>query len=493
MAVSVPNINLNLMQETPVNSGQTVSAVEGEFSFDNILADIKEQLDSGSSSSNEKIDKEGNVDVIAIQQNLEIQSQVNLTEIISSEEVAQGQEVAENLLPEIETDYQSASPRELSPAVTEQYVTEAEAEAVKELANNDSKVEITTETQAVAEKVSKAEPQVQTETTPAPEAEKAVSDNNVLDNTQNSTQKVQTNTPDVELTTGQKTEQASTASLFEKRETDIKIEIESMAEKTLETDNVKVEKVSDVIDKLEKESAAEEVTDNLKMKQAETFSSFENNSEENYSGQENSSNEEEIKLTVDNDISRSEFLNSDKNIILNKIMDTMNTQPVKQDKTVLQTNILKQTEEALGELTTKNPKVNIILQPENLGKVLVELQSGKDGLVAKFAVNSAEVKEIFDKNIDGLKSSLAAQGVNVDNIVVKLDSSANVDNNYLNFQNEQFKQNSNTNTNPNRQNGYKDAAEKNENALTAEEAEEGENETVTQKLDFETGRVDYRV
>ena len=54
MAVSVPNINLNLMQETPVNSGQTVSTVEGEFSFDNILADIKEQLDSGSSSSNEK-------------------------------------------------------------------------------------------------------------------------------------------------------------------------------------------------------------------------------------------------------------------------------------------------------------------------------------------------------------------------------------------------------------------------------------------------------
>ena len=41
MAVSVPNINLNLMQETPVNSGQTVSAVEGEFSFDNILADIR--------------------------------------------------------------------------------------------------------------------------------------------------------------------------------------------------------------------------------------------------------------------------------------------------------------------------------------------------------------------------------------------------------------------------------------------------------------------
>ena len=102
-----------------------------------------------------------------------------------------------------------------------------------------------------------------------------------MNNTQNSTQKVQNNTPDVELTTGQKTEQASTTSLFEKKETDIKIEIESMAEKTLETDNVKVEKVSDVIDKLEKESAAEELTDNLKTKQAETFSSsFENNSEE---------------------------------------------------------------------------------------------------------------------------------------------------------------------------------------------------------------------
>ena len=36
------------------------------------------------------------------------------------------------------------------------------------------------------------------------------------------------------------------------------------------------------------------------------------------------------------------------------------------------------------------------MRPENLGKVAVELQSGKDGLIAKFAVNSVEVKEIFD-------------------------------------------------------------------------------------------------
>ena len=65
-------------------------------------------------------------------------------------------------------------------------------------------------------------------------------------------------------------------------------------------------------------------------------------------------------------------------------------------------------------------KVNIVLNPESLGKVNVQLLSTKEGLMAQLTVTTQEAKDILMKGLDGLKDTLLAQGVNVDNVSVKV-------------------------------------------------------------------------
>ena len=68
-----------------------------------------------------------------------------------------------------------------------------------------------------------------------------------------------------------------------------------------------------------------------------------------------------------------------------------------------------------------NSKLNMVLNPGTLGKVNVQLLNTKDGLMAQFTVTTQDVKDILMKGLDGLKESLLAQGVNVDNVSVKLE------------------------------------------------------------------------
>ena len=45
----------------------------------------------------------------------------------------------------------------------------------------------------------------------------------------------------------------------------------------------------------------------------------------------------------------------------------------------------------------------------------------KDGLMAQFTVTNQDVKDILMKGLDELKNTLLTQGVNVDNVSVKLE------------------------------------------------------------------------
>lgn len=68
-----------------------------------------------------------------------------------------------------------------------------------------------------------------------------------------------------------------------------------------------------------------------------------------------------------------------------------------------------------------NSKVNIVLNPEALGKVNIQLMSTKEGLMAQFTVNTPEARDLLMKGLDGLKDSLLSHGVNVDNVSVKMN------------------------------------------------------------------------
>ena len=82
--------------------------------------------------------------------------------------------------------------------------------------------------------------------------------------------------------------------------------------------------------------------------------------------------------------------------------------------------ILEQISRQLENLQT-NSKVNIVLNPESLGKVSAQLLSTKSGLVAQFTAATAEAREMLMKGLDGLKESLLSHGVAVDNVSVRLN------------------------------------------------------------------------
>lgn len=66
-------------------------------------------------------------------------------------------------------------------------------------------------------------------------------------------------------------------------------------------------------------------------------------------------------------------------------------------------------------------KVDIVLNPESLGKVIIQLVKSPEGLSAQFTTATQEARNILMKDLDGLKESLTAHGVGVDHVAVKVN------------------------------------------------------------------------
>ena len=66
-------------------------------------------------------------------------------------------------------------------------------------------------------------------------------------------------------------------------------------------------------------------------------------------------------------------------------------------------------------------KLNIVLNPESLGKVSIQLINTKEGLSAQFTVATQDARNLIMKGLDGLKDTLVSHGVSVDNVTVKLN------------------------------------------------------------------------
>ena len=85
-----------------------------------------------------------------------------------------------------------------------------------------------------------------------------------------------------------------------------------------------------------------------------------------------------------------------------------------------------------------NQKVSVVLRPENLGKLQIEIVNTKDGIVANLTTANYQVKEALDKNIESLRQSLSSQGVNVNSLNIKVDeqNQLSFNNNNLNGERE---------------------------------------------------------
>lgn len=177
-----------------------------------------------------------------------------------------------------------------------------------------------------------------------------------------------------------------------------------------------------------------------------------------------------------------------------KTLDSVQSEAPKElSKTDVMSQIHSQLDKLQDETTTK---VTIVLKPENLGKINLELTSGKDGITARMTTDSAQVKELLDKNIDGLKNSLGNQGVNVNNVTVKVaEASKPSDSNMFSFNDQAGKgnqqQSDNTNSGNQNQSSFNEGID---GAVTTEELSEIDSESENLALaGSHSGQVDYKV
>lgn len=141
-------------------------------------------------------------------------------------------------------------------------------------------------------------------------------------------------------------------------------------------------------------------------------------------GFKGSAQEDIAKLAVNGINGKKDASEIANNKEFSKLVDTKNMQQ-EEAKEISKNDILAQIN---NKMQAKNingqQKITLQLTPESLGKITIELSKGKDGLQAKMLTDNAQVRDMLEKNIDGLKSTLANQGVTVNNVSVKVASAS---------------------------------------------------------------------
>lgn len=166
---------------------------------------------------------------------------------------------------------------------------------------------------------------------------------------------------------------------------------------------------------------------------------------------------------------------------------------VQQPKEIDKTDILSQIHTKLQDVKEEGTtKVTIVLKPESLGKINLELINGKDGLVARMTTENSQVKELLDRNLESLRSSLGGQGVSVNNVSVKVAETQNSSDEMFNFNQEQQKQ-----ANQQSSEGSKESKEFTQNKFSSGEDFVGKVDSTSfdepVEVSTHTGQIDYKI
>ncbi len=289
-----------------------------------------------------------------------------------------------------------------------------------------------------------------------------------------------------------------------------------------EADKAPVIKVTEEVAASVKENTAaslenKDTTSKIKDKAVAQMSSLENtntvvsqsqttDSSSNQNGKslsQNNAQEQIAKMVVEaNSNNGQTATNITSDVFVNKLDSQLNiatkasSNPLNQ---LNQNSIMEQVNKQFEQIQQSGSnKVSIILQPENLGRVSVEIMNSKDGIVAKMLTDNQQVKDLFDKNVEALKSNLSSQGINVNNI--KVECTHESANNAMNFEREQFNQTFDNNQNHhNNQTNKSTTASYNSTKAETSDFEETENTisniklTNTQTIIKHNGKVDYKV
>lgn len=142
-----------------------------------------------------------------------------------------------------------------------------------------------------------------------------------------------------------------------------------------------------------------------------------------------------------------------------------------------------------------NEKIEIILKPENLGKVNVEIQSIKGVISATLIAENKQVKELLEKNIETLRNNLSSQGLNLNNLSVKVEEPNKSAFNNFNFGQGQF----DAETNSQHQNPQKAYKSDYNDSMGLDSSVLGTDEGIVSTTEFKddnslhAGMVDYKV
>lgn len=105
-------------------------------------------------------------------------------------------------------------------------------------------------------------------------------------------------------------------------------------------------------------------------------------------------------------------------------------------------SVLNQVKDATLKNVSKTgtSSINIILKPESIGKVNVNLISNNGIVSAQFTAESKQAADILNKNIDVLRQNLSEQGVKIAEISVKVHETSNSEafSDNKNFENNNF-------------------------------------------------------
>ena len=223
-------------------------------------------------------------------------------------------------------------------------------------------------------------------------------------------------------------------------------------------------------------------------------SSTDTSTDSNSSFSKSNANEEVIKMSVKNAAepapqSVDAFGAKIERNAFGKILNNaeMNSQLNKSD-------IMNQINSRFSELQNSgSSKITIVLRPENLGRIHLEIVNSHDGITAKMATENQQVKELLDKNMDALRASLSNQGVNVNNLKVETTSQSSNPN--LGFEHEQFNQNASQHSHQgSRQTANREAASQYNNEEQDYETDrQSTSEIQTSSGITHNGKVDYTV
>ena len=185
------------------------------------------------------------------------------------------------------------------------------------------------------------------------------------------------------------------------------VELQAGSEtKTKETETVN--ETENILEDIIDEEQIKEL--NIESIEAETDSSEQNDLMHQESAEEHGV---KVMLRADGDFADTQL----------NVKQTVNTQGVKPNTQVLEANPNKIIEQITKQMESmqSGSRVNIVLNPESLGKVSVQLINTPEGLSAQFTVATQEARNLIMKGLDGLKDNLISHGVSVDNVSVKLN------------------------------------------------------------------------